>query len=393
LKKTIPGWKTMGDAKRSFVKSGLDQFRKFSKDTMNLGRAQRVHPSQVVLSRILEGIRGEDMEAYLTQEDAELLCSYHLRDYRFTDEDKKFIKDNSLWLFANKAARNNHNSQKIKQLHSKDNPVAKIKALTTSNGKVKKNDRHFDADRTPPCVNLCRDARVEITGVNYEPGWGLYHGSIGTVQDIVFSDTCSPNNGDMPDYVLVEFPQYCGPAFVEHNPKLIPIVPVDLRCDMGCCKRRYVPLKPAFGKTCHTFQGQNAGPVLENQPANTVLRIVCDPGNRGFEGINPGLFYTLMSRATTLGTPDDVRSSAIYFCGDDMTPGRVLFIDRKKEGGGRKLYDKAELRSAWVSQLKRGRHRSGIDEAELETLFKFFNETRLRCFTIEGLISTLANGE
>jgi hypothetical protein len=382
----------MGDAKRSFVKSGLEQFQKFSEDAMNLGRAQRVHPSQVVLSRILEGIRGENMEAYLTQEDAELLCSYHIRDYRFTNDDKKFIKNNSLWLFANKAARNNHNSQKIKQLHSKDNPVAKIKALTTSNGtKVKKNDRHFDADRTPPCVNICRDARVEITGVNYEPGWGLYHGSIGTVRDIVFSDTCSPNNGDMPDYVLVEFPQYCGPAFVEQNPKLIPIVPVELRCDMACCKRRYLPLKPAFGKTCHTFQGQNAGPVQENQPANTVLRLVCDPGNRGFEGINPGLFYTLLSRATTLGTPEDVRSSAIYFCGDDMTPGRVLFIDRKKEGGGRKLYDKAQLRSIWVTQLKRGHHTSGLEEAELEKLFQFFNETRLSCFTLEGLISTLSN--
>jgi hypothetical protein len=295
-----------------------------------------------------------------------------------------------LWLFANKAARNNHNSQKIKQLHSKDNPVAKIKALTTSNGsKIKENDRHFDADRSPPCVSMCRDATAEITGMNYWPGRGLYHGSIGKVRDIVFADTCSPNNGDLPDYVLVEFPQHCGPAFLEQNEKLMPIVPAEVRCDMGCCKRRYVPLKPAFGKTCHTFQGQNAGPVLGNQPANTVLRIVCDPGNRGFEGMNPGLFYTLLSRVTTLRTPEDVRSSAIYFCGDDMTPGRVLFIDRKKEGGGRKLCDKAELRSVWVSQLKRGRHASGTEEAQLETLFKWFNETRLRCFTIDGLISTL----
>jgi hypothetical protein len=100
-----------------------------------------------------------------------------------------------LWLFASRAARNDHNSQKIKQLHSKDNPVAKINALTTSNGsKVKKNDRHFDADHSPPCVNMCRDARMEIASMNHESGWGLHHGPIGTVQDIVFSDTCSPNN-------------------------------------------------------------------------------------------------------------------------------------------------------------------------------------------------------
>jgi hypothetical protein len=128
----------------------------FSKDAMNPGRAQRAHPSQVVPSRILEGIRGENMEAHLTQEDAESLCSHHLRDCPFTEEDKKFTKDSALWLFAKKAARNNHNRQKIKQLCSKDNPVMTIKALTTSNGRVKKNDKHFDGDRTPPCVSMCR---------------------------------------------------------------------------------------------------------------------------------------------------------------------------------------------------------------------------------------------
>jgi hypothetical protein len=105
--------------------------------------------------------------------------------------------------------------------------------------------------------------------------------------------------------------------------------------------------------------------------------------------LKAGLFYTLLSRATTLGTPEDVTSLATYFCRDDMTPGRVLFIDRKKEGGGWKLCDKAELRSVWVSQLKRGRHTSGIEEAQLETLFKWFNKTRLSCFTIDGLLSTL----
>ena len=96
------------------------------KDTRNLGRAKRAHSSQVVLSRILEGIRGENMEAYLTQEDAELLCSSHLRDYHFTDEDKEFMVDNSLWMFAHRTARNNDNS------HSKDNPIAKMKAIITS---------------------------------------------------------------------------------------------------------------------------------------------------------------------------------------------------------------------------------------------------------------------
>jgi hypothetical protein len=213
-----------------------------------------------------------------------MACGQHQRQER-QGGNKTFIKDNSLWLFANKAARNDHNSQEIKQLHSKDNPVAKIKALTTSNGsKVKKNDRHFEADRSPPCVNMCRDARTEITGMNYEPGWGLHHGSIVTVRDIVVLETCPPppNNGDLPDHVLVEFPQCCGPAFLEQNQKLMPIVPLEVQCDMRCCKRRHVALKPAFGKTCHTFQGQNAGPVLWRTNRQTLCSKLCATQAIGF---------------------------------------------------------------------------------------------------------------
>jgi hypothetical protein len=43
-----------------------------------------------------------------------------------------------------------------------------------------------------------------------------------------------------------------------------------------------------------------------------IQSIVVDPGNRGFEGNNPGLFYTLASRGTTLGVESDNLSSALY---------------------------------------------------------------------------------
>ena len=53
----------------------------------------------------------------------------------------------------------------------------------------------------------------------------------------------------------------------------------------------------------------------------------------------------MLSRVATLGTPQDVRSLAIYFYGDAMrTTGRILFIDKKKFGGGQIPYGKqAEL--------------------------------------------------
>ena len=37
---------------------------------------------------------------------------------------------------------------------------------------------------------------------------------------------------------------------------------------------------------------------------NPVQRTICDPGTKKFEGQNIGLFYTILSRATSLGDCD-----------------------------------------------------------------------------------------
>ena len=84
------------------------------------------------------------------------------------------------------------------------------------------------------------------------------------------------------------------------------------------CSRKYIPLTLAFGKTVHTFQGQSVGPVKEGQPPNAIQYIIVDPGERGFEGMNPGLFYTILSRITTL--------RAIYFTGKNMNTNRIMFL-------------------------------------------------------------------
>ena len=99
----------------------------------------------------------------------------------------------------------------------------------------------------------------------------------------------------------------------------------------------------AMQKTIHTFQGQNAGPVQPNQPPNPIQRIICDPGNKEFEGRNPGLFYTTFARATTLG--NDKMSSAIYFKGPNMTPDRVMNMRVGRNG---RLFKCPRLIDQWV---------------------------------------------
>ena len=106
----------------------------------------------------------------------------------------------------------------------------------------------------------------------------------------------------------------------------------------------------AYGKTAHTFQGINVGPVPAGRPENPIQKIVVEPGNRQFEGNNVGLFYQLVARATTIGTAQDKLSSAIYFDGKNFSRHRFenLNMRTKKE-----FYKKAILRRLWVEFLRK----------------------------------------
>ena len=281
------------------IANGEALFRQAGSDVMHLHSSKRVQKSQHIFRSLLKGVRSADSDR-LTEDQVTLLCNYHLMAPHFSDEDRQRLCKDALFLFANRAPRDTFNRIKLQQTHSQENPVARIRAKTVKRGIQVSNNSHYD-DSTPPCTNLCRGARVSITGCNIHPAWGLYNGSIGTVLDIVFKPGESPNTGNLPLYVLVHLQDYTGPTFLPGKPYAVPIVPVDVLCNNNCCcTRKFIPLTLAFGKTVHTFQGQNAGPVDDDKPPNAVQRIICDPGTRAFEGINIGLFYTILSRATTI---------------------------------------------------------------------------------------------
>jgi hypothetical protein len=73
-----------------------------------------------------------------------------------------------------------------------------------------------------------------------------------------------------------------------------------------------MPLKLFFAKTVHTFQQSNVGLVAPSQQQNPIQRLIIDLGTRQFEGNNPRLTYTALSRATQLGDPDDIMTSALF---------------------------------------------------------------------------------
>lgn len=109
-----------------------------------------------------------------------------------------------------------------------------------------------------------------------------------------------------------------------------------------------MPLILAYARTIHKFQGLTAGPVDDGKIPNMYESIICDPDKKQYEASALGLFYTALSRATTLGDEDGL-NSAIYFTGDEFTEQRIRNLCQK--AGTYQQFDKAIYRKNWVSYL------------------------------------------
>ena len=361
-----------------FVQNGMNLFLEFGKDVMTLTQIKQVLKSQVHLQQVLNGVRGSSEET-LSIEDAEHLCSLHLDNKNhFNEQDKQHIKKDALYLFANVESKNEYNKYALKEINTLDNPVANIRAHTK---RLKDNTRsrnigHYDNERTPACINIAQNAQVQLTGTNLCPKWGLYHGARGKVLDIVY-DPEHPPPDNLPLYVLLDIPQYCGPPFIQAAPTIVPIAPIKIHCKHAfCCCRTYIPLRLAFAQTIHTFQGQNAGPVEIGQPPNAIQKLVCEPGTRRFEGNCVGLFYTLLSRVTTFGNPLDKFSSAIYFTGTNMNTERVLNITLNEKG---QMYAMAKRRKTYVDYLHQNVHDSKMS---IDDQIKVFEWTKTKMISL-----------
>ena len=111
-----------------------------------------------------------------------------------------------------------------------------------------------------------------------------------------------------------------------------------------------MPLAVSFEKTIHSFQGASVRKTLSGRPDNAYHRLVGDPGTRNFEANNPGLFYTLLSRATTLGEEGKPETSAIFFKRVNMITQRIDKITCK-QGKEEGIYKKIEEMRNWVAYL------------------------------------------
>jgi hypothetical protein len=189
-----------------------------SKFVMQLDGSKRMKDSEVQEKRILEKLR---VAEELSEQDIAKLLSLDLRvmERKHGRSVVQEICDRAIFLFYTNEKRRSHNLRQVLRHSSKTNPVAILQPQSTGPMGRKGIASHFEG-KLPESSLLCVGARVALDNRNFNPIWGLHNGACGIVEEIIFQPGKSPNNGDLPLYVVVNFPLYDGPVWDSQSPKV-----------------------------------------------------------------------------------------------------------------------------------------------------------------------------
>lgn len=127
------------------------------------------------------------------------------------------IKSKSVYIFWTNEKRIRHNIERLAHTNSDSNPTAFIKTQSSGGEFGKGVNKHFEAN-LPKTALLCESALAAIDSCNFCPLWGVHNGACGRVVEIVFKKGANPNNGDLPEYVVLDLPLYSGPPWDLDNP-------------------------------------------------------------------------------------------------------------------------------------------------------------------------------
>ena len=341
--------------------SGMRQFLNFAENVITMTKNQRANDNEFIA--LQDRIRlGQGTDDYINT-----LLSLSLNNLSTSDRLVLEKAPTTMCIFATRQKCSDSNLARLREQHSSENPVAFIRSVIKSSYKNKD-------DTLPKMTVLCRGAKVAIKGRNFCPKIGLFNGAIGTVIEIVYNIGESPNLGHFPQYILVAFPSYNGPPFDPQHVNWVPIPTISTVKDKATVK--YVPLELSYSKTIHKFQGYQAG------PNNEIKNIICDPGTSKHESLFPGLLYTSLSRATTIGTATERQRSAIFF--EYISSDRIKNLTTSKDGS---TYKTIQKRTAWTNHLSKNEieHSEFSNEELDELLVKYttlhFNMTELDTVT------------
>ncbi len=207
-------------AKNKMTDLGRRAFLECAQNVMSLKGSKRISDSKQNDKDLVASIR---TATEIEVEDRHVKRLMNLRLDRIRalhgNDVVKEIEEKAIYLFYKNEKRIRHNLARLAKHQSPENPVALLKVKSNNNKYGKGISSHFDKDSSVSCM-LCIGSKVALDNKNFCPQWGLHNGACGIVKEIVFEKNGNPNEGDLPKYIVVEFPLYCGPAWDKNNPKV-----------------------------------------------------------------------------------------------------------------------------------------------------------------------------
>ena len=203
------------------TQNGRACLRRCAENVRELTNNKRLNGNRDKDRVLLEHLRlGDDS---LTDDEVAKLLSLHVDNIEklYGKSIVEEIEMKSVFLFFRNAKRIKHNLEMLARTCTVENPVAIIKrqGVGCMNGKPCKSHFHdSSSDKDQGSAMLCVGCRVSIVNRNFKPSWGLYNRAGGNVDEIVFEPGANPNYGQLPKYVVVDFPDYTGPIWDESNP-------------------------------------------------------------------------------------------------------------------------------------------------------------------------------
>ena len=229
---------------QSFGKLMFDVFQKtiiFDQIMRQQGDDQK--PFREVLDRLANGKFNRDDYNYLCQRDL-------MGDGQITENERNEFLKNATKLCAYNKDLISYNIDRIKELGT---PIAVIKSKNSDPAVA--GILAAKAHGLPSQVMLAKGCKVILT-TNLWKEAGLTNGAKGEVKYIIYESGLKPKS--LPSIVIVQFPQYIGPSYLKDCSNCVPIVPIrrDWYSGKKPCWRIMIPLKPAYGTTIHSSQGQ-----------------------------------------------------------------------------------------------------------------------------------------
>jgi len=178
---------------------------------------------------------------------------WRLRDLdrgHVNDAQKEYFETEALWACVRCEDVGTRNGRKLADMTLKHSRVVhQIRAINSSKSAKRLPASSFEGLRD--VVNLVRGCKAVLTR-NVAHLCGLANGTHGKLIGVVYG----PDGvGSFPEAVVVEVPDYCGPAFYPGKPKWVPILPLVSWKRNTRMSREQFPLVAGFALTINKAQG------------------------------------------------------------------------------------------------------------------------------------------